>query len=320
MSAVVGATRNRTDLFIKYRKHAKATARPISVSTEYQEEGATNRLLAAESGGPSHSIEMSGSVPPRYVDFKEQIRTEMFLIKQKMNDLRQLHGRAALTSFDDSESSEAEIEVITQDITRLFRKCEARLQHFTAGEAGSESDEKVKQNVQRTLAIELQKLSVQFRKQQKVFLKKLSQKDGVTLSPSSLSVLDDNGPSNRGGGEDEYDRGGFSDMQAMRVETMSAFAEERDREVRNILQSIGDLTNIMRDLSTLVIDQGTILDRIDYNMEQVATSVEEGVKELTRAEKSQKQSRVILCIMFLLVAVIVMVFIVTFKEIIVISG
>ena len=52
----------------------------------------------------------------------------------------------------------------------------------------------------------------------------------------------------------------------------------------------------------------------------MATSVEEGVKELTRAEKSQKQSRIILCIMFLLVAVIVMIFIVTFKEIIVISG
>ena len=39
MSAAVGATRNRTDLFIKYRKHAKATARPIAVSTEYQEDG-----------------------------------------------------------------------------------------------------------------------------------------------------------------------------------------------------------------------------------------------------------------------------------------
>ena len=51
---------------------------------------------------------------------------------------------------------------------------------------------------------------------------------------------------------------------------MNAFAEERDREVRNILQSISDLTNIMRDLSVLVIDQGTILDRIDYNMEQAS--------------------------------------------------
>ena len=58
--------------------------------------------------------------------------------------------------------------------------------------------------------------------------------------------------------------------QAMKADTMSAVAEERDKEVRNILQSIGDLTNIMKDLSVLVINQGTILDRIDYNMDQVS--------------------------------------------------
>ena len=69
----------------------------------------------------------------------------------------------------------------------------------------------VKQNVQRTLAIELQKLSIQFRKQQKQFLKKVSQKDGVTLSSSSLSFLEESGPSVRGG-EDDYDPG-FSDLQ-----------------------------------------------------------------------------------------------------------
>ena len=57
--------------------------------------------------------------------------------------------------------------------------------------------------------------------------------------------------------------------QTLRVDTMDAFAQERDREVRNILQSINDLAQIMKDLSVLVIDQGTIVDRIDYNMEQV---------------------------------------------------
>ena len=64
-------------------------------------------------------------------------------VKQKMGELRALHGRAALTSFDDSGGAEVDIEVLTQDITRLFRKCEGRLQQFGSGASSSESDEKV---------------------------------------------------------------------------------------------------------------------------------------------------------------------------------
>ena len=54
-----------------------------------------------------------------------------------------MHGRAALTTFDDSGGAEVDIEVLTQDITRLFRKCEGRLQQFGAGVPSSEADEKV---------------------------------------------------------------------------------------------------------------------------------------------------------------------------------
>ena len=39
---------------------------------------------------------------------------------------------------------------------------------------------------------------------------------------------------------------------------------------------------------------------------QVAVKVDEGVKQLLKAEKSQKQSGMVLCITFLIVAVIVM--------------
>ncbi len=104
---------------------------------------AENGLSNAELGqaGPA------GLISPQYVDFKEQIRTEMFTIKQKMNELRASHGKATLTSFDDTNSSEVEIEVLTQDITRLFRKCEVRLQRFGDTGSASEADDKVSQTV-----------------------------------------------------------------------------------------------------------------------------------------------------------------------------
>ena len=57
------------------------------------------------------SAAVASMLSPQYVEFKEQIRTEMFTIKQKMNELRASHGKATLTSFDDSNSHDVEIEV-----------------------------------------------------------------------------------------------------------------------------------------------------------------------------------------------------------------
>ena len=80
-------------------------------------------------------------------------------------------------------------------------------------------------------------------------------------------------------------------MQIQRTNTMIDEAIARDQEVVKIIESVNELATIMKDLSVLVIDQGTILDRIDYNVEQVATHVEEAVKQITQAEKTQKRVR-----------------------------
>lgn len=58
----------------------------------------------------------------------------------------------------------------------------------------------------------------------------------------------------------------------------------------------------------LVVEQGTVLDRIDCNLEKSETSVEEGLRQLQKAEKHQKKSRKMLCIVAL--AVIIVVFLV----------
>lgn len=89
-------------------------------------------------------------------------------------------------------------------------------------------------------------------------------------------------------------------------EENSKMAEHREKEVIKIVQSIGDLHEIFKDLAQMVQEQGTILDRIDYNVEQTQTRVTEGYKQLQRAEMYQRKNRKMYCILVLASVTLVM--------------
>lgn len=57
----------------------------------------------------------------------------------------------------------------------------------------------------------------------------------------------------------------------------------RDREIDQIARSIAELAELFQDLSALVIDQGTMLDRIDYNIDSMSRDMQESVRELNTA-------------------------------------
>jgi syntaxin 16 len=59
----------------------------------------------------------------------------------------------------------------------------------------------------------------------------------------------------------------------------------RDRELSEIAKSISELADLFKDLSALVIDQGTLLDSVEYNIEQTAVQVMDAVKELDVATR-----------------------------------
>lgn len=55
---------------------------------------------------------------------------------------------------------------------------------------------------------------------------------------------------------------------------------QREREINDIAKGIIELSDIFRELQTMIIDQGTMLDRIDYNVERMATDVKQADTEL----------------------------------------
>ena len=66
------------------------------------------------------------------------------------------------------------------------------------------------------------------------------------------------------------------------LEDNTATINEREKEIKQIAKSIVELNEVFKEMSVLVIDQGTVLDRIDYNVEQVTESVERGFQQLKK--------------------------------------
>ncbi|GMF64542.1 unnamed protein product [Phytophthora lilii] len=209
-----------------------------------------------------------------------------------------------MVRFDGSESKyEQEIEHVTQDITDEFRSAEKGLRRMAQSDRNGEfsaADAKTRQNVQRALATQLQTLSGDFRKSQKTYLARVkNQKEGplwLTLE-RAVALLQ-----------------GFTQAQVTEVEIAEDVINERDQEIQRIATSITELATIFKELAVLVIDQGTILDRIDYNMEQVVEQTEKGIEELEKAEQTQKNSRPMKCIGLLLIMIFIMTVLLVLKH------
>ena len=111
---------------------------------------------------------------------------------------------------------------------------------------------------------------------------------------------------------------GFDDTQQASVDTQRQLIEERDKEIRQIARSINEIVQIFKDMNDLIVEQvrlprserrmrlqfvqGTILDRIDHNLESAERQTEEAVVALGVASQELKSSRTKYCIMLLCLA------------------
>ncbi|OAY42371.1 syntaxin-43 isoform X2 [Manihot esculenta] len=322
------ATRNRTILFRKYRDALKSVRAPASSSahlTTSKNSGgrpvielvSTSLLqnrsyapLSTEDPGNSSKGALTVGLPPAWVDVSEEIAANVQRARSKMTELARAHAKALMPSFGDGKEDQRMIEALTHEITDLIKKSEKKLQRLSA--AGPSEDSNVRKNVQRSLATDLQNLSMELRKKQSTYLKRLRQQkegqDGVDLEMNlngSRSGIDD----------DNLDYMVFNERQMAKLKKSEAFTAEREREIQQVVESVNELAQIMKDLSVLVIDQGTIVDRIDYNIQNVATTVEEGLKQLQKAERTQKQGGMVMCATVLVIMCFIMLVLLILKEI-----
>jgi len=304
------ATRNLTKKFESFRQQFKgmSSKKGQGLSDSLLDE--TNPAAVAITVGPTASL------PPEWVDIVDTIQKDIARIKDNIRVLQNMHqARLKVTFADDEAEKDRDIDILTQEITRLLKSCESGLKRIaTIGNPRGGSlplqERTVRLNVMRSLATELQNQSKSFRLAQKDFLLRLRDQDASSREFFSTEDGEIKKPLSI---EDAIERG-FTEEEMAQLQEVEQNASEREREIIKIAQSINDLAAIFRELSVLVIEQGTVLDRIDYNVEQALVKVEAGVDELKKADKYSAQARTCKCIAALSLIVIILTIILIWKK------
>lgn len=204
--------------------------------------------------------------------------------------------------------------------------------------SGNRTEQKLAKNVVLALVTSLQDLSVTFRTAQSNYLKSLTSREERSNAYFELPnfeelSLEDNSdllpgltnnqtdflfalPSTSGAQnyvddekvDDAFQKPALNQKQLLLIEEENTqMVAEREQEVNKIVKSIVDLNDVFKDLAHMVHEQGSILDRIDYNIEQTQFQVHEGFKQLQKAERYQRQNRKMHCILCMSVTIVILV-------------
>lgn len=285
--------------------------------------------------------------PPIWADTVENTKYTISRIQSKQAELEVLHKKLLRPEFIEKSDDEIQMEQLGQEISKLISIAHKNILIIKSHQYSTSSvqEKKLIDNVVRGLIFTLQNQTATFRNEQNSYLKQINQMEEYTneffdslnfnggtedktsvdsfdnfLKPTTLSTiastsynqsqLDDlNNDDER---LDEYfqlkPNQKFDQQQLLRFEVDNTkVIEAREREVMHIVKSIVDLNQIYKDLSHLVEEQGTILDRIDFNVESTQTRVYEGYKQLQKAERYQRANRKMYCIFVLSIVTLFMI-------------
>lgn len=180
----------------------------------------------------------------------------------------------------------------------------------------SETENAMKDNMRTHLASKIQDFSRTFRVNEEKYMKNYQELVGdqtkYNLSDDSLA-------------QTSQDSNSHLSNDFLQIEDNSTkVLRRRDDEISTLLSSITELASVFKDMQTMVVEQGksmtliylrlgTILDRIDYNIDNALQNTKTANTELKKADEAMKSSCFRNSIVTLIVAIFVMSVLVLYK-------
>uniref|UniRef100_A0A1I7TWL4 t-SNARE coiled-coil homology domain-containing protein n=2 Tax=Caenorhabditis tropicalis TaxID=1561998 RepID=A0A1I7TWL4_9PELO len=300
-----GTTRNLTEVFMLLRSNAHQSRLIYRDDTDIvvRSRGDEERMALVElEDGQQQSEEEE----PVWVHTADQVEFEFERVQRRLDELEEAQRKhISRPNFGDEafEKEEKAMEQTTEQITQMLTHCQ-RLIRMISGSHGKEKpmQKNLRENAAATLSLTLSQITDEFRGRQLKYLSDIQDRSRnvenylITTDPlidaPNWAELDVS-PSTE-----------LSMAQLQQFMTNDREVKEREKEVMAVNSSIRELNTLFQDLSQMIVDQGSVIDRIDYNVEQSSIRVSKAVEDVFKAERYQRGNKKMHCICILTVAII----------------
>ncbi|MES1922103.1 hypothetical protein MHBO_003618, partial [Bonamia ostreae] len=259
---------------------------------------------------------------PSWIVISASLKIIFSKIRTEIKKLSNYHSERLNPIFDAKleKKLEAKIENLSQTISKYLEQAENNVKKISIFENGAPKNNSVFTNLQDEKTIRLnsmrfnanilRKMTNAFQKQERYFFREMSaQKSDETKESKQVrsknSFEFDDFILNSNDGEDLF---------ANRKLTKTRENETRDeKDIKRIAKRTESLSRLFGELGSLVIDQRSKLDRIDFAIENSVDNIQSAVDELEITKRNQLKSKSSMIIFWLIVAIAVCLIILILK-------
>eukprot|EP01113_Clastostelium_recurvatum_P046016 TRINITY_DN7_c0_g2_i1.p1 TRINITY_DN7_c0_g2~~TRINITY_DN7_c0_g2_i1.p1 ORF type:complete len:327 (-),score=74.43 TRINITY_DN7_c0_g2_i1:55-1035(-) len=292
--------------------------------------GAKNNSITTVSHPRPHPYDKKAPSWQSHVDAAKQTMMRIHTRTHELDEIQRKHLLPRFGSERELADEERSIQRLSQDISVLFRECHRHITNINSHNNNAvdnkiepSSHKIVKKNAAADLAIQLQEMSVVYRKQQTKYVNATQQKSSSSykarIIPSSSTSSSSSSSSSSASKSsstqipvtaaaaksafvdlDSFDDDGTSSLSStshhqlyQSAQIYSKEIDRRDQDIQLIATSINDLAVLFNDLALLTHEQGAMLDVIEDNIEKTDQYTSKAVDELGEADHEQKKMCII---------------------------